>query len=152
MVSCYMPVQTVNTSTTSYHPHPLILVVDDEPVIADTITAILKQQGYTAVAVYDGESAIEVALLSPPQLVISDVMLPGMNGVDLGIAIRRIIPGCEVILSSGQAASSDLITAALLAGNHFVFLEKPVHPSVLLKHVAESLKRVQYTHTPIHPD
>jgi CheY-like chemotaxis protein len=121
--------------------YSLIMVVDDEHVIADTITKILEHEGYSALAAYDGESAIEAALLNPPRLVISDVMLPGMNGVDLGIAIRRIFPDCKVILSSGQAASSALISAALSAGNHFVFLQKPVHPSVLLKHVAESLKQ-----------
>jgi CheY-like chemotaxis protein len=127
----------MTTKDTLYRPS--VLVVDDEHVIADTITEILKHAGYSAVAAYDGEGAIEAALLTPPRLVISDVMLPGMNGVDLGIAIRRMFPDCKVILSSGRAASSDLITAALSAGNHFVFLQKPVHPSVLLKHVEESL-------------
>lgn len=118
---------------------PSVLVVDDEPAIAHTVAQILIQKGYSAYAASDGESAIKIALLDPPQLVISDVVMPGMNGVDLGIAIRRMFPDCKVILSSGRAASSDLITAALSAGNHFVFLQKPVHPSVLLKHVEESL-------------
>ncbi|HEY1650117.1 MAG TPA: response regulator [Terracidiphilus sp.] len=119
---------------------PLVLVVDDDTVIADTFAQILNQFGFAAYAAYDGESAIEAALLSPPRLVISDVMMPGMNGIDLGISIRRIFPDCKVILSSGVAVSSDLISAALSAGNHFVFLQKPVHPSVLLEHVAAILK------------
>jgi CheY-like chemotaxis protein len=116
--------QAMDTGSAVYRP--LILVVDDEPVLADTLAEILKQEGYSSLAVYDGESAIEAALLDPPQLVISDVMMPGINGIDLGIAIRRIFPDCKVILSSGQPASSNLIAATLSAGNHFVFLEKPV--------------------------
>src|SRR5580692_923797 len=103
---------------------PLVLVVDDETVITDTMTLILNRQGYSAVAAYDGESAIQSALLNPPQLVISDVMMPSMNGIEVGVTIRRIFPDCKVILMSGQSASSDLIAAALSAGNHFVFLQK----------------------------
>jgi two-component system response regulator VicR len=120
---------------------PSVLVVDDEPVIADTLVQILEHKGYAASAAYDGDGAIQLALLNPPQLVISDVMMPGINGIELGISIRRIFPDCKVILSSGQAEASDLITAALSAGNHFVFLQKPVQLNVLLKHVEEILKR-----------
>jgi DNA-binding response OmpR family regulator len=121
---------------------PSVLVVDDEPAIAHTVAQILIQKGYSAYAASDGESAIKIALLDPPQLVISDVVMPGMNGVDLGIAIRRISPDCKVILLSGQFESRDLITAALSVGNHFVFLEKPVHPRDLLEHVAEILSKL----------
>jgi DNA-binding response OmpR family regulator len=125
----------------SKHYRPLVLVVDDEPLIADTIAQILEYKGYAALAAYDGDGAIQLALLNPPRLVISDVMMPGINGIELGISIRRIFPDCTVILSSAHAAASDLIAAALSAGNHFVFLEKPVHPNVLLKHVEEVLRR-----------
>lgn len=117
-----------------------VLVVDDEPIIADTLVKILQQNGYAAFAAYDGESAIEAVLVKPPELVISDIVLPGMNGIELGIAIRRIFPDCNVILSSGQSRSGDLLAAALSAGNHFVFLQKPVPPKVLLEHVSDSLK------------
>jgi CheY-like chemotaxis protein len=119
---------------------PVILVVDDEPIIADTLAHILSQKGYAASAAHDGESAIQDALVRPPNLVISDVSMPGMNGIDLGIAIRKIFPDCKVILFSGQSASQDLVAAALSVGNHFEFLQKPLQPEVLLKRVAESLK------------
>lgn len=119
---------------------PLVLVVDDDTVIADTLAQILNQSGFAAYATYDGRSAIEAALLHPPQLIISDVTMPGISGIELGMTVRRIFPDCKVILSSGVEGSSDLIAAALSAGNHFVFLQKPVHPSVLLKHVEALLK------------
>ncbi|HUA92151.1 MAG TPA: response regulator [Terracidiphilus sp.] len=119
---------------------PTILVVDDVAVIAETLAKILHKSGYDVVTAYDGEDAIQAALLRPPELVISDIMLPGMNGIELGITIRRIFPDCKVILSSGKPQSEGLLAAALSAGNHFIFLQKPVPPDVLLAHVSQSLK------------
>lgn len=119
--------------------HPVVLVVDDEVVIAETLAKILQQHGYAVFTAYDGEDAIDAALLRPPELVISDIMLPGMNGIELGITIRRIFPDCKVILSSGKPHSRNLLEAALSAGNHFVFLQKPVPPTLLLAHVSDSL-------------
>jgi DNA-binding response OmpR family regulator len=119
---------------------PVVLVVDDESMIADSLADILKRSGYTAVPAYDGEAALETALLMPPELLISDVVLPGMNGIELAITVKRIFPDCKVILSSGQSSTSRLLASADSAGHHFVFLNKPVHPKELLERVAESLK------------
>jgi len=119
---------------------PLVLVVDDESVIADSLADILKRSGYAAIPAYDAEGALEIALTTPPELLISDVVLPGANGIDLAIAMRRIFPDCKVILSSGQSSSARLLAHADNEGHRFVFLTKPVHPKVLLEHVAESLK------------
>lgn len=118
---------------------PQVLVVGDEPAIADTLAQILSQKGYSAITAYDGRSAIEVALRNPPRLVISDVRMPGMNGIELGVRVRRMFPDCKVILFSGQSDTGSLLRAAFSARNQFAFLEKPVSPTVLLKHVAESL-------------
>jgi CheY-like chemotaxis protein len=118
---------------------PMVLVVDDEGVIADTFVTILKHNGFAAYARYDGETAIEAALESPPSLLISDVILPGMNGVELAITIKKIFPECKIILSSGQVASSRLLSSANEAGHSFVLLRKPVQPQDLLAHVAHSL-------------
>lgn len=118
---------------------PTVLVVDDEVIVAETLAKILHQCGYFVVTAYDGEDAIEAALLKPPELVISDIMLPGMNGIELGITIRRIFPDCKVILSSGKSPSADLLETALSTGQHFIFLEKPVPPEVLLAHVSQAV-------------
>jgi len=117
---------------------PVVLVVDDESTIADTLTAILKQRGYAAMPAYDGESALESALLMPPQLLISDVILPGMNGIELAITMRRIFPECKVLLFSGQASTVDLLASAKSRGEHFSLLTKPVHPTDLLARVKEA--------------
>jgi CheY-like chemotaxis protein len=118
---------------------PRVLVVDDESMIADTVTKILSLSGYAATATYDGEDALETALLVPPQLLITDVMLPGMNGVELAITIKRIYPDCKILLFSGQAATADLMVSAKRAGHYFTLLSKPMPPQDLLAAVAKHL-------------
>jgi DNA-binding response OmpR family regulator len=120
---------------------PVVLVVDDEGAIADSLTSILKLSGYAAIAAYDADSALETALLVPPELLITDVILPGTNGIDLAITIRRIFPECKIILFSGQAATSNLLAAAGRSGHNFQLLNKPVHPKDLLAHISTTLKR-----------
>jgi DNA-binding response OmpR family regulator len=118
---------------------PVVLVVDDESVIADTLSEILNRSGFTAMPAYDGESALESVLLMPPDLLITDVILPGMSGIDLAISVRRIFPDCKIILFSGQAATSDLLSSANSRGHHFSLLKKPIHPTELLAHVTEAV-------------
>lgn len=119
---------------------PGILVVDDESVIADTVTAILSRSGYAATAAYDATDALESALLTPPQLLITDVVLPGMSGIELAITIKRIFPDCKILLFSGQAATTDLLAHAKNSGHTFTLLTKPVHPRELLARVSALLK------------
>ncbi len=134
-----IPESALKTKAEPYRP--VVLVVDDEYVIADSLADILKRSGYAAISAYDGEAALETALTMPPELLIADVVLPGMNGIELATTIRRIFPDCKVILSSGQPSSARLLASADSAGHHFLFLNKPVHPAELLQHVAESLSQ-----------
>lgn len=121
------------------HDLPVVLVVDDERVIADTLSMILEKNGFVALAAYDGISALEIATKVPPKLLISDVVMPNMSGIDLAIAIGHAVPDCKVILFSGQASTADLLAAARLAGHDFVTLTKPVHPTEMLARVSEGL-------------
>ena len=118
---------------------PVVLVVDDESVIADTLAEILSRSGYQAVPVYDGDSALETALLTPPEMLITDVVLPGMTGIELAITMRRIYPDCKIILFSGQASTADLLASARAEGHHFTLLNKPLHPQDLLQRVSDNL-------------
>jgi CheY-like chemotaxis protein len=122
---------------------PVVLVVDDESVIADTLAEILSRSGYHGVAEYDGDSALETALLTPPAMLITDVVLPGMTGIELAISVRRIFPECKIILFSGQASTADLLASARENGHHFTLLNKPLHPQDLLRRVSEGLKSKQ---------
>jgi CheY-like chemotaxis protein len=132
-------VSTGKPSLDSDGVFPRILVVDDESAISDTLTEILCRSGYPAVAAYDGNAALEIALLSPPEMLITDVVLPGMNGVELATTIKRIYPDCKVLLFSGQATTSDLLTKARREGHSFTLLSKPVPPRDLLAIVADRL-------------
>src|SRR4051812_5095374 len=88
---------------------PTVLVVDDERVIADTMTEILKLSGFHAVCAYDGQSALELAMRISPDIVLSDVVMPHMNGVQLAIAVREALPSTEILLLSGQAGITELL-------------------------------------------
>jgi DNA-binding response OmpR family regulator len=121
-------------------PKPIVLVVDDETVIADTRAMILEQSGITTMVTYDGKSALEIAHKTPPDLLLTDVAMPGMNGIDLAMAIRRIIPSCGILLFSGQASTAALLDAARVAGQEFTILPKPLHPKELLARVSGTLE------------
>jgi CheY-like chemotaxis protein len=111
---------------------PKILVVDDERVIADTLVIILNRNGFEATAAYSGESAVELAQSLHPQMIISDVIMNDMNGIEAAIQIRAALPGCKILLFSGQAATADLLEKARAQGHEFEILAKPVHPQDLL--------------------
>ena len=111
---------------------PKVLVADDERVIADTLAMILNQSGFDAIAVYSGEKALELAPTVRPDMLISDVIMADLNGIEAAIRIRKILPGIKVLLFSGQAATADLLEKARHEGHEFDILAKPVHPQDLL--------------------
>lgn len=118
--------------TAQGRPKPKVLVVDDERVIADTLAIILNQNGFEAAAVYTGTAAVERAKTTRPELIISDVIMPDMNGIEAAIQIRKFLPACKILLFSGQAATADLLESARQQGHEFEILAKPVHPADLL--------------------
>ena len=109
-----------------------ILVADDERVIADTLSMILNQSGFEARAAYSGEKALELAAAFAPDMLISDVIMADLNGIDAAIRIRALLPGIKILLFSGQAATADLLEKARAQGYEFEILAKPVHPQDLL--------------------
>lgn len=113
-----------------------ILIVDDEKNIADTVALILQDAGYAARAAYDGARALAMTRDGPPDLILTDVVMPGMNGIDLAIAARREFPKCHVLLFSGQAASTDMLEEARSRGHDFEVLAKPIEPEDLLKKIS----------------
>jgi len=114
---------------------PKILVVDDERVIADTLVIILNRNGFEAIAAYSGETAVDLAQSEKPEMIISDVIMNDMNGIDAAIQIRKLLPKCKILLFSGQAATADLLEKARTQGHEFEILAKPVHPQDLLMHL-----------------
>lgn len=111
---------------------PKVLVADDEQVIANTLAIILNQAGFEARAVYSGENALESIETFQPNMLISDVIMTGMTGIEAAIQIRAKLPQCKILLFSGQAATADLLEKARSQGHEFEILAKPVHPTDLL--------------------
>jgi len=111
---------------------PKILVADDERVIADTLAMILNQSGFEARPVYSGEAALALASTFEPDMLISDVIMADLNGIDAAIRIRNVLPNIKILLFSGQAATADLLEKARAKGYEFEILAKPVHPQDLL--------------------
>ena len=119
---------------------PLVFVVDDEPTIASTVAQILALTGFDAKPFTDALEALGAAFIEPPNLLISDVVMPQMSGVDLAIQVKRQCPDCKVLLFSGQAATADMLKVARLNGYDFELLTKPVHPTDLLKQIKSMIE------------
>ena len=132
------PSGSVGDDSVSQSPAPRILVVDDERVIADTIVQILNQNGFIAEAAYGGQEAIDKARLHCPELVLSDVLMPRVDGVEAAIAIRKLCPDTRIILFSGQAATVEILARARERCHTFELLPKPIHPTQLIKHLRQS--------------
>ena len=114
-----------------------ILIADDKPIIADTLAAILNQKGYQAISVHSAREAVIAAQLAEPDILITDVVMGEISGVDAAILIQRRYPHCKVILLSGHPAPSDVLGRAHADGLIFDFFSKPVHPELILKLVRE---------------
>jgi len=109
-----------------------ILVVDDEVLIADTLVLILRSKGAVAKACYSAEEALLLSEEFQPDILISDVMMKGMSGIDLAIEVTKRSLPCKILLISGQATTADLLEDAKKLGYEFEVLAKPVHPNELI--------------------
>jgi CheY-like chemotaxis protein len=114
---------------------PNVFVVDDEHTIAKTLAVILKMSGFAARPFTNPLEALDTARADNPDLLLSDVMMPGLSGVELAIAIQQTCPKCKVLLFSGQAGTSDLLSVARAQGHEFHLLAKPIHPADLLRQI-----------------
>lgn len=111
-----------------------VFVVDDESLIADTIAEILNDSGdFEAIAIHGGESALELAQNRVPDILITDVVMPGISGIELAKSIRSRYAKTRIILLSGQAQARDLVKEAGRAGRSFELWAKPIHPDLLLE-------------------
>jgi CheY-like chemotaxis protein len=117
-------------------PTPLrILVVDDEQLLADTTVEILASFGFDAKAAYDGESALGIAISFRPDFLLTDVLMPRMNGVELAIFVRKQLPKTRILLFSGQAGITELLMRGREQGYEFELVAKPIHPVKLVEHI-----------------
>lgn len=112
----------------------MILVVHDERVVADCMATLLRRAGFEARTAYDGTSALEIALEASPDLLVSDVGIQGIDGVQLAMAVVNSMPECRVLLFSSHETQRN-VESARAEGYAFSSLAKPVHPASVMRQV-----------------
>src|SRR5512142_318893 len=117
-----------------------ILVIDDEPSITNLVTAYLKPEGYQVYTAADGPSGLKAARAYKPDLIILDVMLPGMDGIELLSRLRRE-SGVYVILLTARTEETDKIVGLSIGADDYV--TKPFSPRELTARVKAALRRIQ---------
>jgi len=122
-----------------------ILIVDDEPAIAESLSEILRAAGYEVAMATSGEEAVRDAEKFSPEILLTDVLMPAMNGFELALRVKEMLPNCRLLLFSGQASTAQLAKEQserfTRMGYRFELLPKPLHPDALLKTLEESLTR-----------
>jgi DNA-binding NtrC family response regulator len=114
---------------------PTVLVVDDHRVIADSLGDILNDSGFQAVVAYDGVEASRIAAKMQPHYLVTDVVMPIMNGVELAIEVARTSPETKILLLSGQAGIADIVREGRERGYEFPLIGKPIHPEKLIEQI-----------------
>jgi CheY-like chemotaxis protein len=121
---------------------PRVYIVDDEWFIAETLATILTKNGFRARAFHNPNQALVRAMDQPPDILLTDVMMPGLDGIEMAITLRRAGNNCRILLFSGQAGAVDLLRDARRRGYDFEMLEKPLHPMQLLLRLRNTKNRV----------
>lgn len=116
-----------------------VLVVDDESVVADAIRLVLGHEGFEVTGVADAESALRHPALDRCQLVICDLMLPGLSGLDALREMRARRPGLPIVMITGYATTAQ--EESVLAAGATAFLPKPFDASELLTLVRRVLSQ-----------
>jgi DNA-binding response OmpR family regulator len=117
-----------------------ILVVDDETAVVQTLKLIFRLRGFDVRTAGSAEEALEILGDWQPEVAVLDVILPGMNGLDLAVLLAQQVPTCRIVHLSGQPRSAELRDQAALEGHPFEILAKPMHPEMLLAHLARVLE------------
>ena len=118
---------------------PQVLVVDDEPSIVATVCAILEAYGYSAVGVLSGDEAIARVTDSCPDVLLCDVMMPGLNGFETALEVKKRCPNCRLLFFTGYAEVPGLADGLKSKGLAFDVLSKPMHPATLIDKINAAL-------------
>jgi DNA-binding response OmpR family regulator len=116
-----------------------ILVVDDDPEIVNLFAYALRRAGYQVEGVLDGRAALERARQAPPDLILLDVMMPGIDGYEVARRLRAeaATAAIPIVMLTARALIADQVEGLQAGANSY--LVKPVTPSVLVNRVKEIL-------------
>lgn len=116
-----------------------VLIVDDEREFAVTLSERLRLRGYTANAAFTAEEAVATVAASPPDVVLLDLNLPGVRGVELLMTLRQLLPHGEILLLSGHLDLAEKIEGVRI--DAFGLLLKPVEMSELTAKIDAALAK-----------
>ena len=119
---------------------PRVLVVDDNDTVAEVVARYLGQEGIDVEVVHDGRRALDRALADPPDLVVLDLMLPGVSGLEVCRQLRALAP-VPVIMLTARGEESDRIIGLELGADDYV--TKPFSPRELTARVRAVLRRAR---------
>lgn len=117
-----------------------ILIIDDESSIHNVLSAYLKAEGYDFKSAYDGPEGLETARSFKPDIVVLDVMLPGMDGIELLAKLRRE-SNVYVIMLTARSEETDKIVGLSVGADDY--LTKPFSPRELIARIKAALRRMQ---------
>ena len=120
-----------------------VLVVDDEPDLLELIHYNLKKVGYDVACVLSGEEALAHVRSSPPDLIVLDVLLPGLDGLEVCKVLRRnpTTAGIPIVMLTARSEDADVVAGLELGADDY--LTKPFSPRVLLARIKAVLRRQQ---------
>jgi CheY-like chemotaxis protein len=119
-------------------PNRHIFVVDDQEIISLTAAAILRRAGFEVTAFTDPLECLAAAFSGQPDLLVSDVLMPGLSGIDLAVQVQQVCPNCRILLVSGIVDTNDPMLAEAQK-HHFDLLGKPLQPLLFIQEVCGKL-------------
>ena|SRR5262245_32325834 len=115
-----------------------IVVIDDNPDVVDVLATLLREEGYGVLGALTSDEGLRLVILSRPDLVLLDIMLPGMNGVDVLKRIRSINPTARVVMLSGN--TDPLLAREALELGAVAYIDKPFSCDYLKRVIAMALQ------------
>jgi len=112
-----------------------VYVVDDQPLIASSLADILRLSGFDAVGFTNPNEALAAATSDCPDLVISDIDMPHLSGIELAIRLKELHLDCNILLVTGHSGYLDLLDQAERLGHQFHVLQKPIGPQKLIAEI-----------------
>ncbi|HXB62956.1 MAG TPA: response regulator [Acidobacteriaceae bacterium] len=121
-------------------PHGRVLIVDDEPLVADTLGLIFSHRGFECKVAYSGEEALAQAHSFAPSLILLDIHMPGMSGLDVARALAVSKPECRMLIMTGYYSKlQEARELSSLLQHPLEFATKPVQPEILLDQACSML-------------